>query len=418
VNQVAIRVEGLGKQFRIGVRPRSAVTLRESLTEAMHRLPRALRPGTAERHRTFWALRDVWFSVERGEVVGVIGRNGAGKTTLLKILSRITAPTSGRAVIAGRVGSLLEVGSGFHPELSGRDNVYLNGAILGMRRAEIARRFDEIVAFAEVEEFVDTAVKHYSTGMYLRLAFAVAAHLEPDILIVDEVLAVGDVAFQKKCLGKMGDVARAGRTVLFVSHNMAALRALCQRAVVLDHGRLVEDTTDLPHAINVYTGTLDPADMEWRRPEHYPPGEETPIVFTALRRELTGEQPNHVLEISGELRSLRTHAPAFLAFDITDATLAPLMQALPTQEPVVHYDTGPQQFHVAITLPPLIPGTYRIHAWIGPHYMTTFDYLESPLSFTISASPTPKRSFPHSPEHGFVVPHSTIAVARPASERA
>jgi lipopolysaccharide transport system ATP-binding protein len=187
---------------------------------------------------TFWALRDVSFEVKHGEVLGIIGRNGAGKSTLLKILSRITEPTRGRAIIKGRVGSLLEVGTGFHPELTGRENIFLNGAILGMQRVEIERKFDEIVAFAEIEKFLDTPVKHYSSGMYVRLAFAVAAHLEPEILLVDEVLAVGDAAFQKKCLGKMGDVARGGRTILFVSHNMAAVQSLCDRALLFNHGEL------------------------------------------------------------------------------------------------------------------------------------------------------------------------------------
>jgi len=196
-----------------------------------------------------WALRDVSFKVKRGEVLGVIGRNGAGKSTLLKILTRITEPTSGRAVMRGRVASLLEVGTGFHPELTGRENVYLNGAILGMKRVETARKFDEIVAFAEVEKFIDTPVKRYSSGMYVRLAFAVAAHLEPEILLVDEVLAVGDAGFQEKCLGKMKDVADTGRTVLFVSHNMGAINGLCQRAILLDAGALVADgaTGDVVH---------------------------------------------------------------------------------------------------------------------------------------------------------------------------
>ncbi|MCX8125312.1 MAG: ABC transporter ATP-binding protein, partial [Spirochaetes bacterium] len=185
-----------------------------------------------------WALKDVSFEVKRGETVGIIGRNGAGKSTLLKILSRITEPTTGRVILRGRVASLLEVGTGFHPELTGRENIYLNGAILGMSRAEIKRKFDEIVAFAEIEKFLDTPVKRYSSGMYVRLAFAVAAHLEPEILLVDEVLAVGDAAFQKKCLGKMGEVAKEGRTVLFVSHNMVAIENLCQRGIILDEGKM------------------------------------------------------------------------------------------------------------------------------------------------------------------------------------
>ena len=237
----ALRVDGLSKQYRIGARREPYGTLRESLVRACgapFRLVRArVRGEGGPQKAMFWALRDVRLEVRPGEVLGVIGRNGAGKSTLLKILSRITEPTSGWAEIAGRVGSLLEVGTGFHAELSGRDNIYLNGAILGMKREEIGRKFDEIVAFAEVEQFIDTPVKHYSSGMYLRLAFAVAAHLEPEILLIDEVLAVGDADFQKKCLGQMGHVAREGRTVLFVSHNMAAVRSLSTRVLYLDHGR-------------------------------------------------------------------------------------------------------------------------------------------------------------------------------------
>jgi lipopolysaccharide transport system ATP-binding protein len=219
-SELAIEVGGLGKKYILGERGRSP--LRRNREE-------------------LWALRDVAFAVERGTAVGVVGHNGAGKTTLLKILSRITAPTTGEARIKGHVGSLLEVGTGFHPELSGRDNVFLNGAILGMGRREIKAKFDEIVAFAEVERFIDTPVKRYSSGMYVRLAFAVAAHLEPDILIVDEVLAVGDASFQRKCLGKMGEVSSEGRTVLFVSHNMAAVRSLTSKAIWLDHGRVADD---------------------------------------------------------------------------------------------------------------------------------------------------------------------------------
>jgi lipopolysaccharide transport system ATP-binding protein len=236
MSDVAIRVEGLGKQYRLGGPRERYDTLRDQIRK-WSSLRGLLRRATRAEHRPpFWALKDVSFEVEPGEVVGIIGRNGAGKSTLLKILSRITEPTEGAADIHGRVGSLLEVGTGFHPELTGRENVYLNGAILGMRRAEIGRKFDEIVAFAEVEKFIDTPVKHYSSGMYMRLAFAVAAHLEPEILIVDEVLAVGDAEFQKKCLGKMGDVAKSGRTVLFVSHNMQTIANLCQLCICLKDG--------------------------------------------------------------------------------------------------------------------------------------------------------------------------------------
>ena len=250
MSDVAIRVENLSKQYRIGSQQARYRTLRESLAGAAQMplrrvgsLVRGQADGVHEASETIWALKDVSFEVRQGEVVGVIGRNGAGKSTLLKILSRITEPTQGWAEIHGRVGSLLEVGTGFHPELTGRENIYLNGAILGMRKLEIDHKFDEIVAFAEIEKFLDTPVKHYSSGMYVRLAFSVAAHLEPEILLVDEVLAVGDAAFQKKCLGKMGDVAQGGRTVLFVSHNMAAILNLCKRALLLKSGNLLASGT-------------------------------------------------------------------------------------------------------------------------------------------------------------------------------
>lgn len=244
MNDIAISVEGLGKLYRIGSFQGRYPTFRDSVSSALTMPVRAIRSlsqrnGHAKRSESIWALKDVSFEIKRGEVIGIIGRNGAGKSTLLKILSRITDPTEGSADLHGRVGSLIEVGTGFHPELTGRENTYLNGAILGMGRREIDHKFDEIVAFAEVEKFIDTPVKHYSSGMYLRLAFAVAAHLEPEILIVDEVLAVGDAEFQKKCLGKMSHVAKLGRTVLFVSHNMAAIKALCSEAILLKDGHVL-----------------------------------------------------------------------------------------------------------------------------------------------------------------------------------
>ena len=245
---LSIRVQELGKQYRIGRRVVGYSTLRDTIMDVVHaplrQINRFMQRGRMPEECAsdlMWALRQVSFDISRGEVVGIIGRNGAGKSTLLKILSQITEPTEGQIELRGRVGSLLEVGTGFHPELTGRENVYLNGAILGMTRGEIAYKFDEIVSFAEVEKLIDTPVKHYSSGMYLRLAFAVAAHLEPDILIVDEVLAVGDAAFQKKCLGKMAGVAKQGRTVLFVSHNMQAVTRLCERAILLEAGNVVED---------------------------------------------------------------------------------------------------------------------------------------------------------------------------------
>jgi lipopolysaccharide transport system ATP-binding protein len=242
VADTVITVEGLGKQYRIGAVKDANPTLRDAIAGAAVAPLRRLRhrgASTGGRTEVMWALRDVSFDVQSGDRVGVIGRNGAGKSTLLKVLTRITQPTEGRVELTGSVGSLLEVGTGFHPELTGRENISLNGAIIGMRRAEVRAKFDDIVEFAEIGKYIDTPVKRYSSGMYVRLAFAVAAHLEPEILIVDEVLAVGDLEFQKKCLGRMGDVAREGRTVLFVSHNMGAISSLCSRALLLDGGRLV-----------------------------------------------------------------------------------------------------------------------------------------------------------------------------------
>jgi lipopolysaccharide transport system ATP-binding protein len=242
MSEPALRVEGLSKSYRIAQAQRHSHY--RTLQEELLALPRRL--WLAAQHNgwpseTFWALKEVCFEVKPGEVLGIIGRNGAGKSTLLKILSRITEPTAGQAEVNGRVGSLLEVGTGFHPELTGRENIYLSGAILGMSRREVKRRFDEIVAFADVERFLDTPAKHYSSGMYMRLAFAVAAHLESEILLVDEVLAVGDAEFQKRCLGKMGEMAHTGRTVLFVSHNLVAVTALCRRSIVLDSGHVAFD---------------------------------------------------------------------------------------------------------------------------------------------------------------------------------
>jgi lipopolysaccharide transport system ATP-binding protein len=264
-----IHVEGIGKRYRLGQTVRHD-TLREAIMDRV-RFGRRSR-STDERRvkQDFWALKNVSFDVAEGEVIGIIGKNGSGKSTLLKILSRITPPTEGRVRLRGRVASLLEVGTGFHPDLSGRENIYLNGAILGMQRQEIKSRFDEIVAFAEVEQFLDTPVKRYSSGMYVRLAFAVAAHLDPQILIVDEVLSVGDAEFQKKCLGKMGEVAKGGRTVLFVSHNMAAVQILTTRAVLLSGGRMIE-SAETEKVVSTYlkrsTGGVSARDIKSSDPD-------------------------------------------------------------------------------------------------------------------------------------------------------
>lgn len=404
-----IKVQVLSKQYRIGMRQAHYETLRESIVRAVRAPFKHLSRNGQSPDDAIWALKDVSFEVKPGEIIGIIGCNGAGKSTLLKILSRITEPTEGYVELYGRVGSLLEVGAGFHPELTGRENVYLNGAILGMKRAEIECRFDEIVAFAEIAKFLDTPIKHYSSGMYMRLAFAVAAHLEPEILLVDEVLAVGDISFQKKCLGKIGDVAKEGRTALFVSHNMAAIRTLCKRAILLDKGKLVCDENTVIDAIATYNSLLPSGGTEWSRSStNY--GSEAPLIFRELKHELLGEQPYHQLLITAELVSLRLHPPAYVAFDILDAMSAPLLQALPKQMPTINYSTQPKLIKVLIDLPPLIPSTYQIHAWVGPHYAITYDYIKSGLTFGIYLSPTPNRTFPHSSDHGYIVPNSNITI--------
>jgi lipopolysaccharide transport system ATP-binding protein len=310
VSDIALHATRLGKRYRLGARQERYSTLRETLArsaeEYWHGLATMFRPRADRSHDDgqFWALSDVTFTVGAGEIVGVIGANGAGKSTLLKILSRITWPTTGRVEVHGRVGSLLEVGTGFHPELTGRENIVLNGAILGMRRTEIDRNFEAIVEFAEVGRFIDTPVKHYSSGMYLRLGFAVAAHLQPEILLVDEVLAVGDAVFQKKCLGKMSDVARAGRTVLFVSHNMAAVQSLCERAIWLNCGRICDDGAP-KRVISAYLGSaaVGVTEQRWPNDDTAPGNEKVRLRRVAVR-------PSDVSSLE-----ITTRTPLQLEFD-------------------------------------------------------------------------------------------------------
>jgi len=284
-----LEIRNVSKEYKLGgARVRRGETFREFLPRAASRPLRVLtgakNKGVArQKSLAFWALREVTFDIHDGDIVGIIGRNGAGKSTLLKILSRITSPTEGSVVIRGRLASLLEVGTGFHPELTGKENIFLNGAILGMRKAEIVRRFDEIVAFAEIDKFLDTPVKYYSSGMYVRLAFAVAAHLDPEILVVDEVLAVGDLSFQKKCLGKMGEVSRSGRTVLFVSHNMAAVENLCSRCVVLHQGKLHFDGAP-KDAIQFYLNSLSTQSGTGHVIDLHNVGDRRSIVAPLLKR--------------------------------------------------------------------------------------------------------------------------------------
>jgi lipopolysaccharide transport system ATP-binding protein len=353
----------------------------------------------------FWALKGVSFTVRQGEVLGIIGRNGAGKSTLLKILSRITEPTAGRVRIKGRVASLLEVGTGFHPELTGRENIYLNGAILGMTQREIRGKFDEIVAFADVERFLDTPVKRFSSGMYLRLAFAVAAHLQPEILVIDEVLAVGDAEFQKKCIGKMQDVAGEGRTLLFVSHNMPAIRTLCDRAILLSEGRLLS-SEDIDSCIRRYEHVQGQIESNvWARDNRL---KINSLGFTHIAAHVTGSQPKLSLEVTCSFGGQRVHRPALIAFDICHEFGFTLMQALPTVDPFITPGASKRPWRFAIELSGLVPGRYRLTAWLGPHNSETFDLCRDCISFVIDESPTPGRTFPHTHDHGYIVPTCTF----------
>jgi lipopolysaccharide transport system ATP-binding protein len=399
-----ISVENLGKRYTLRHQRRGYETLRESLGRKAMGLFTAAAPSADPEQEAFWALKDVSFEVQRGDVVGIIGRNGAGKSTLLKILSRITEPTTGRISLRGRVASLLEVGTGFHPELTGRENIFLNGAILGMTKTEIRAKFDEIVAFAEVEKFLDTPVKHYSSGMYTRLAFAVAAHLDPEILVVDEVLAVGDSHFQQKCLSRMRSVAAEGRTVLFVSHNMAAVVSMCSRGLFLQNGSLLL-ASDITEAVNRYR---DRAESSWSQRPHSKT-RTSPLAIVDISTTLSDSQSPQRLIVKLVLDSDGTHSPAFAAFDIIAPNGGCIMQALPSQEPYIPSRRGIHALDFVVDLPPLIPGVYSITAWVGSHYTHTLDTAVEAVSFEVLTSPTPGRTVPHTPDHGFVVPPSRLS---------
>jgi lipopolysaccharide transport system ATP-binding protein len=413
VSETVIKVENLGKKYVLSHQQegQNYKAIRDVIADGAKSLGKKfLKPyGTKIddlTHEEFWALKDVSFEIKQGDRVGIIGRNGAGKSTLLKILSRITEPTQGSIKIKGRVASLLEVGTGFHPELTGRENIFLNGAILGMSQEEIKRKFDEIVAFAEVEKFLDTPVKRYSSGMYVRLAFAVAAHLEPEILIVDEVLAVGDAQFQKKCLGKMKDVAGEGHTtVLFVSHNMAAINTLCSSGIVLDKGKVacIGSTSE---CITMYEARSSQAQGEaWKRPKNLLLGS---LIITEINSRLMGEQPNLTLELDIAIESRSRHKPAFLAVDILTSTGVSLMQAVPQAEGFVKDEQSSHLVNISIQLPPLIPNHYLVSIWAGSHNTETLDEVKEAIMFEVHVSPTQGRSFSHSVEHGYIVPISSI----------
>ena len=377
MSNIAIRVEGLSKQYRIGGKQERYRTLRDSLTDAVsapfkraRSLLRGQAYGAAGLEETIWGLKDVAFEVKHGEVVGIIGRNGAGKSTLLKILSRITEPTEGFADVYGRVGSLLEVGTGFHPELTGRENIYLNSAILGMSRAEIERKFDEMVAFAEVERFIDTPVKHYSSGMALRLGFAVAAHLEPEILVVDEVLAVGDASFQRKCLGKMANVAQEGRTVLFVSHNMAAVQNLCSSVFLLESGSLVMSGTT-EDVIAAYLRNSDTQNGNIALSERSDRAGNRQMLFTNVHlwnengAEITaGQSGQHLsiaLEYRKEMNCQQASVIGVVFSNMYGQRLFGCISRYSQEEAITVEKTGQIICHIPEL--PLLPGRYDVRLW-------------------------------------------------------
>ena len=393
-----IRVSHLGKQYQLGTRARYR-TLREALVESAMGIARSVGRGRTRRAvERFWALDDVSFDVAQGDVVGIIGRNGSGKSTLLKILSRIVEPTRGTVDLEGRVGSLLEVGTGFHPDLTGRENVFLSGAILGMRRTEIDEKFDEIVEFAEVERFIDTQVKHYSSGMYMRLAFSVAAHLEPDILVVDEVLAVGDAAFQKKCLGKMGTVARHGRTVLFVSHNMGAVVSLCSRALLLQSGRLVLDSDPITVAAR-YQATLTAAPTsttDLAGAEHYGSGKArfVSLRFVPERRDGTTREmmcPGSRLRVETRILCSAPVDSANVGITIYDASGYRLVDAnTAMQGRFVSMKPGDEAcVDFALDDVRLKPGTYLVGLWMGRSNVEDIDGIL--YAATLEVEPDPQQ---------------------------
>lgn len=421
MTDLAITTHNLGKQYHIGARQKSYNRLSEQLLDAaaapFRRAGRILRgdaTGAAGLDQTMWALKDVSLQIRRGDVVGIIGRNGAGKSTLLKILSQITEPTTGYADVYGRIGSLLEVGTGFHPELTGRENIFLNGAILGMSRAEVKRKFDEIVAFAEIDEFIDTPVKHYSSGMYVRLAFSVAAHLETDTLLVDEVLAVGDVAFQRKCLGKMEDAASTGRTVLFVSHNMGLMQTLCQRGIFLEDGAVMADG-DIGEAVNAYLRSLDEAggqDLAQRR-DRRGRGD-----VRVVRVEIYNGQglPTTILRSGSSARFhfyLDRLVPGasclFSVFNQFGQQLAVFETALPGPEDYREPDLGPC-FICEFDELMFLPGRYRLNVMIRDGGEVQ-DFVEAAATFDVEAGHLRGRPMNRRKQSSVGLPHRWILPA-------
>jgi lipopolysaccharide transport system ATP-binding protein len=402
-----IRAEGISKRYRIGGYY-GYTTIRESVASAAAAAMRREGPPLpGEEQRWVWALKDVSFEIAAGETVGVIGVNGAGKTTVLKILSRITKPTAGWAELNGRVGSLLEVGTGFHPELTGRENVYLAGAILGMRKNEIRHRFDEIVAFADIESFLDTPVKRYSSGMKVRLGFAVAAHLEPEVLIVDEVLAVGDIAFQKKCLGKMGDVTAEGRTVLFVSHTMSLVRALCRRGILLERGSLIRDG-DIDDVVGAYLRTLEDAGAQDLRARTDRRGWHNTMITRidvsgsqgATGRLVTGQAAHFVFHLGEVVSSMSC---TFTIFNHLGHAISTFSSAPETSHDELDLTTA-TAFECVLDELPLAPGRYRIDVSLrGQGHLQ--DHVEGAAFFEVEEGVFQGRPIAESSQGDLVVAH-------------
>ena len=415
MSDIAVNVDSLGKKYQIGGLQKSYYRLTDQLADMLAtpfrragNLMRGQASGAADLDETIWALKDISFQIKTGEVVGIIGRNGAGKSTLLKILSGITDPTEGYADIYGRVGSLLEVGTGFHPELTGRENIYLNGAILGMKKVEIESKLDEIVAFAEIDKFLDTPVKHYSSGMYVRLAFSVAAHLEPEILLVDEVLAVGDAAFQRKCLGKMDDVAQEGRTVVFVSHNMGLLQTLCERGIFLHEGAVHTDGT-IVEAVEAYLQTLEQArshDLS-QRTDRKGVGHAR-LVNTEISA--NGNGSSSILRSGGPARfvfgvygSVPGMACNFFIYDTIGQPLTSFYSRVRGPEDAYDPQNG-QEFVCELDELLLMPGRYRIDvAIVGDNSLQ--DFIEAAAVFEVGDGQVGGRPAQHDGKFSVIMEH-------------
>jgi lipopolysaccharide transport system ATP-binding protein len=408
-----IKVQNLSKRYRLGLKEKQADTLAGQIGNLLKspwqnlKLLRDLNRFGIEDESVFWALKDVSFEVKEGEVLGIIGKNGAGKSTLLKILSQITEPTSGKIEVFGRVASLLEVGTGFHPELSGRENIYMNGTILGMTRREIDYKLDEIVDFSGIEKFIDTPVKFYSSGMKVRLGFSVAAHLDPEILIIDEVLAVGDYEFQKKCLGKMEDVSKnQGRTVLFVSHNLQAVKSLCNSSIHLSLGKIIEYGRTDKVLVNYLAPEIGSSKFIWKNVVDRK--NKKPLELEEIKIQVLGKQPNLVLAIDLFVKSNTFHKTAFVAIDIHAEAGGILCQSIPEQKPFIEYFESLRHFKLKIDIPSLIPGVYLVSTWIGSHFSQTIDWKEQIVSFEIVDPPDAERVYPYQTNRGYFSPRSII----------